>query len=178
VKFKEGELKMKKLLVLLMVLGLASSAQASLSITLGAGTIGIGETTSAVVSSSNSDNWQGYIVLSEDQVNWYDPIAASFDGSWSFHTTAGAGCVGDKGLVSMYSVGVYELDAVGTAPAPEAGDQFSRNIIGVQAGTIYVGLQDLSYVPIEGTLQTLVVTPEPMTLALLGLGGLFLRRRK
>jgi hypothetical protein len=44
----------------------------------------------------------------------------------------------------------------------------------IQLGTITFGETSNTFTPVD----SLIVTPEPVTMALLGLGGLFLRRRK
>jgi len=167
---------MKKLLVLLMVLGLATSAQAALSISLSETTVLTGDTVTASVVSSDNGNWIGYFILSEDQVMWTDPVAADYSGSW---TTSGIGNLGYVAAVPGYSA-VYDMSAASNLQPTDvvAGTQFSISIVGQQIGTIYLGMADADYNPIAGTLTSLVVVPEPMTIALLGLGGLFLRRRK
>jgi len=73
-KFKEGELKMKKLLVLMFVLGLATTAQAALSLSLSATTVDVGSDVVVSVSSDNTDAWTFEFVLSEDTYNWTDPL--------------------------------------------------------------------------------------------------------
>jgi hypothetical protein len=174
VNFKEGELKMKKLLVLFIVLGLAASAQAALTLSLSATTVAVnGEVTFSVIS-DDTTNWIGDAILSENVGAWSDPIAASYVGNWAWTVHAG-----DGAQAPYTQVGVARLAAGGTTVLPTAGTQFSVNIKGVQAGTIYVDLQDDStFAEMANGPLTLVVTPEPITMALLGLGGLFLRRRK
>lgn len=162
---------MKKLLVLLMVLGLVSSANAALSISLSATTVAVGGDVVLSVSSSDTEPWAGFLILSEDTTNWPDPIHASYDGSM---TTSG---IGDQGHASPSGLSAWDLQAAGTSVLPVAGNQFVINVKGVQVGTIYVNLADTSYTNMFDDMA-LVVTPEPMTIVLLGLGGLFLRRRK
>jgi hypothetical protein len=174
-KFKEGELKMKKLLVLLMVLGLATTAQAALSLNLSATTVGIGGSVTLDVVSDDSQQWTGWFVLSEDTYYWTNPLAANYSGSWAIDASAGDS--GSATVMSGYPA-VYTLQAAGTTTPAYAGTQFSIDITGVQLGTIYLALEStIDYSPIAPGL-TLEVVPEPMTIALFGLGGLFLRRRK
>jgi len=166
---------MKKLLVLLMVLGLVSSANAALSISLSDTTVLVGNTVTLSVSSDDGAFWDGFLILSEDTVNWTDPVAADYSGSM---TLSGVGNLGWATPDGTYPA-VYALNVASNLVPSDvvAGTQFSIDIIGVQMGTIYVGLQNGSYEPVVSDL-TLEVVPEPMTIALLGLGGLFLRRRK
>jgi len=175
--FKEGELKMKKLLVLLMVLGLVSSAQATLTLNLTASTIAVpGGTTTLTVSSSDTSNWVGDLILSEDLVNWTTPAAAD----WTTGTASGIGNIGTV-LYNYYGHAATQIQVASNLTNTDvaAGTQFSIVLSAVQAGTIYIDLQDdTTYAELANGPLTLVVTPEPMTMALLGLGGLFLRRRK
>ncbi|MGD0077415.1 MAG: PEP-CTERM sorting domain-containing protein [Sedimentisphaerales bacterium] len=171
---------MKKLLVLLMVLGLVSSAQASLSLSLSATTVAVGSNVTCSVIDSVGEGWTWQFVLSEDTYNWTDPVAASYNGgraaAVSILAAAGnmAAATPDGGYAAL-----VQLSAGGTTPAPSTGTQFNVTLHGEQAGTIYMDLEDFSANSQSSTgFLTLVVTPEPMTMALLGLGGLFLRRRK
>jgi len=176
---------MKKLLVLLMVLGLVSSAQASLSLSLSATTVAVNGTVTAGVVSTDDSAWIGDFVLSEDLSGWTTSPVADYVSpvTWSFIKTAGTGSAGDSGSATVFPgyANVWTLGAGGITVLPSAGTQFSISIKGTQAGTIYISLQQdadpYPEISTNGPL-TLTVTPEPMTLALLGLGGLFLRRRK
>ena len=172
--------------VLIMILALATSAQAALTLGLSATQVLVGDTVTATVSSDKSGLegfWGVYdFVLSEEIYYWSDPVAAAYDGSWSYHTDAGPGSVGDLGYAyrgyPSYPA-VYRLNAAGSTVLPEAGVQFSINIKGVQPGTIYISLQDpfvLGEMSTNGPL-TLVVIPEPMTISFLALGGLMFCRR-
>ena len=179
-KFKEGELKMKKLLVLLMVLGLATSAQAALSLSLSATTVDIGDTVQCDVVDSVGENWTWQFLLTEDTYNWTSPVAADYDpdrvNATTIHTAAGNNAAIEAN--PTYAA-VLQLTAAGTDPVPAAGTQFTIDIKGEALGTIYVDLVSGStYASQVGGATALEVVPEPMTIALLGLGGLFLRRRK
>jgi hypothetical protein len=164
---------MKKLLLLLMVSGLVSSAQAALSLSLSTTTVIFDNTVILSVSSDNSDPWSGYLVLSEDPANWTDPIAAQYDPPMVVHA---AGDLGYAAPVSGYPA-VYYLQAAGTTVLPQAGIQFSIGIQGVQEGGIYIALQDLNYENLIDPLY-LIPIPEPITIGLLGFGILFLRHRR
>jgi hypothetical protein len=171
---------MKKLLVLLMVLGLATSAQAALSLSLDKSTIGVGETAVVSVSDSIGENWTWQFILTEDTYWWTAPVAAAYDGARASDGAVtilpAAGSMASVTANPTYAC-MVQLNA-GDPVSPSAGVQFTIDVIGVQAGTIYVDLQDFLTDSKVGGPLALVVIPEPMTIALLGLGGLFLRRRK
>jgi len=174
---------MKKLLVLLMVLGLATTAQAGLQLILSSPTVGIGQDVTLSVSSDTAGApgiWQGGLILSEDLVNWTTPAAAAYDETPPGAVTIlpAAGDLGSAVYVPGYEGIVYRLNAAGTSILPASGVQFTIKIKGMALGDIGIGLQDLTYYSDMALPLTLTVSPEPITLALLGLGGLFLRRRK
>jgi hypothetical protein len=167
---------MKKLLVLLMVLGLVSSAQAALSLSLSATTVLTGGTVTVTISQDNQAFWDGYIILSEDTYNWADPTLASWNDSI---VTGGIGNLGFINPVSGYP-GVYGTNVASNQVPNDvvAGDMFTISILaGTTAGTTYLAVEDGSYNYLISDVA-LQIVPEPMTIALLGLGGLFLRRRK
>jgi len=65
-----------------------------------------------------------------------------------------------------------------TAGAIKRGDVlYTMNLTGVSAGDAQITLYKISGIEDSETV-TVNVTPEPMTMALLALGGLFIRRRK
>ncbi|MGA2093036.1 MAG: PEP-CTERM sorting domain-containing protein [Sedimentisphaerales bacterium] len=153
-------------LVLIMILALATSAQAAIDLSLSATTVAVDNTMTVNVISSDASYWNGFFVLSEDVANWKDPVAAAI-----YDYGPGITPVPDY-------PGVLQLTAGSPGHPPEPGTQFWIQIKGVQAGTIYTDLQDeLGGEMANGPLPLVVVVPEPMTVALLGLGGLLLRRR-
>jgi hypothetical protein len=138
------------------------------------------DVTLSVISDSNA-LWRGYLVLSEDVINWTDPVVADFDGSWSYNTNPGAGSVGDLGYAFREAYPAsYVLQAAGIAVYPQAGTQFSINIKGIQTGTIYIDLQDYGDFTESSTNGplALVVVPEPATALLIGAGLLFVHIRR
>jgi hypothetical protein len=166
--------------VLITVLALATSAHAALSLSINTTTVFIHETITVSVSSDNTDNWTYNFVLSEDTYNWTAPVAAAYDGARTsdgavtVHTAAGEmACVTPNPTYAA----LITLSAGGVEPGPSAGIQFSVQIIGVQEGIIYVDLQDSSCNSMIGGALVIAHIPEPMTITLLALGGLLIRRR-
>ncbi|MBN1392095.1 MAG: PEP-CTERM sorting domain-containing protein [Sedimentisphaerales bacterium] len=162
---------MRKSLVLIMVLALATSAHAALTMSLSSSTVAVDNTVTANIILSDASWWDGFFVLSEDPYNWADPVAAR---------------IIDYGPRDPFIEqdpeypGVLHLTNVFMEPPPQPGIQFWILIEGVQPGTIYLSLQDpSSYEEISsnGPLTLEVIVPEPMTITLLALGGLLLRRR-
>jgi hypothetical protein len=166
-------MKMRISLVLIMVLALATSAHAAISLSLSSTVVDVGNTVTANVMSDNTSMWSGYLVLSEDTYSWSNPIAAKYNIWWPIDPI---NCRIDP-VPGYPGVLLLSTDMISQLPVP--GTQFSIQIEGVQPGTIYLDLQasdTYEEMSSNGPLA-LVVTPEPMTITLLALGGLLLRRR-
>ena len=207
---------MKKLLIFMLVLGLASLAQAGLvSFTVGGeteivGTAGSTYTIEVIAPSYNSFGITELMAAEVLNVNtdnqgtsWYASEAVS--GTIAALPTIGvgmtlseAGYLEDKGILfdwfSEYSTaGVtagtvlasfsYTIDSGwgGTAywvaplaPGVEYLDEFNDTYYGgASTSSLFIGGDPVA-TPIGG----LHIIPEPMTVLLLGLGGLLMRRRK
>jgi hypothetical protein len=166
---------MKKLLTLMLVFGLASIASATLSMDI-SGTVSVMQgDTLTITTSSNATAQEGYLA--------YIIIEEGGDGALSNPVVLDD--AGNNASTSPYSedewgVG-YELSAASTLNDLAAGDHFTVDwdTSDLNVGdTCVVSLWlDPDYDTAQAT-ATLVVIPEPMTIALLGLGGLLLRRRK
>jgi MYXO-CTERM domain-containing protein len=158
---------MKKLLVLTLVLGLTSMASATVSLSVPGTEVAAGDTmTISVVSDAAGDSYGGWLDLS-----------LSTAGTWGdllILPAAGA----DASKVS-WDDNWWQFGAASFNPdAPVlAGTHFTVDFTGVNAGetvTFVLWNNELN----QSEEATVTVTPEPMTLGLLGLGGLFLRRRR
>ncbi|MBN1392094.1 MAG: hypothetical protein JW947_04745 [Sedimentisphaerales bacterium] len=160
---------MRKSFVLIMVLALAASAHAALSLSLSSTQVAVDNIVTLSIYSDSSDWWQGCLVLSEDTYNWTDPVAARYGNIIVYPPPPG------YVYPDPPSGPALDITSGGTASI-----QFAVEVISVQPGTIYLSLQDPSTyqeISSNGPL-TLVVTPEPMTITLLALGGLLLRQRR
>ena len=160
---------MKKLLVLMLVLGIASAASAALTWSTSA--VSVTQTGSVTVQLVG-DTIAGSYSVDATAI----PVA-----NISVVALAGAG---DESSVYQYPqghasfAGFVWLQVLDTAEPFNAviGDQFDVTLsgTGLAAGTYMI---DGDYYGANPMLAFTVI-PEPMTLGLLGLGGLFLRRRK
>ena len=163
---------MKDVVVLTLVLGLASGANAALTL-VNAPTdpINIGESIAIMVNNSEDGAYSGWLEIA-------DPTAADYDGDPVF---SGAGSPDGKSTLETFVEypGSYQFTVASFDAANPivAGDHIQVNIIGVSEGSSVLTLYANDGVTVLDT-ASITVIPEPMTIALLGLGGLFLRRRR
>lgn len=169
---------MKKLLILMLVLGLASTANAViLSISPDSATVNCGESITVSVSSDTSGingAYLAYIMVMETECGALSDCVIDTnagDQAWcmayqedGWGTGFEIGAADTQGLVAAGK----HFDFTFTCPALGEGCPCTATI------DVYV---DPDYDNPHDTL-TVECVPEPMTIALLGLGGLFLRRRK
>jgi len=165
---------MRKMLVLFLVLGLASAANAMLINVDGleGDSFEVDLTTTITVVSEDPSSWLGYIIIEDGGAGSLEnPIildAAGDIGAATAYTEAGWG-TGFELTASMSPSGV---------PAVAAGSQFSFDYIGAVGDTATISLfVDPEYTTPVASVN-LTVVPEPMTVVLLSLGALFLRRRR
>jgi len=166
---------MKKLLILMLVLGLASSASA-LVVTLdpsGDQPLGAGLYDVYVVSDSDTANYEYLVGLTDSTYGSITSVTALSK-------------AGQDVIVASYGDGMGYFDVFGIESL-DMSDPFDSILAGnqFQIAVTYTGAavgEDLTLLLMDGNLTTLDSTtfqiPEPMTIALLGLGGLFLLRRR
>ena len=165
---------MRKILVLFLVLGLASAANAML----------------IKVDEQEGDSFEVDIkstitVVSEDPSSWLGYIIIEEGGAGSLENAVILDAAGDSGTAATYTEAGwgtgYELTASMSptgVPPIAAGSQFSFDYVGAVGDTATISLfVDPEYTTPVASVN-LTVVPEPMTVALLGLGALFLRRRR
>jgi hypothetical protein len=170
---------MKKLLALMLVLGMASAANAALVISLNGATdideivVVPSDTVVVDVFDTLGANWLAYIDFYNESEGTYSLSNAR----WG--PAAGDGSIGMSGysLNPTYDAYEYEItQAWGTTTTKLPGAVWMVDLHCEKEGNVYIELYDRDVV-LQDT-ATIIQLPEPMTIALLGLGGLFLRRRK
>jgi len=168
---------MKKVLVLTLVLTLASMASASLSLVSSAGTsLEVNDTSNIGVYNDTQLPNQGLVIyVSIDE--------ADIDkGSWTGNSTQHSPPAPVEGTSTYY--GYYEGygDLWYWEPGVSVDDYLVGSMVDFEfqcdaLGDVHITLYGDDAVTVLDTL-TIAQVPEPMTIALLGLGGLLLRRRK
>ena len=172
---------MKKLLVLVLVLAMSSMASALL-ITMvddaASDTIYIvSDTGWTSGDSADTGSWQGYIFVREGQLGSLDtPV------TYTPTSHADGGNAGELGQLNAstfagYGAG-YQVDTGSAASAVRAGTQHSVHYTLAAGETTVLDFYLSPDHITAGEPYASITVPEPMTIVLLGLGGLFLRRRK
>ena len=165
---------MRKFLILFLALSLASTANALLIKVddLEGESFEVDTQATITVVSEDTSGWLGYIIVEEGGAGSLENVtildAAGNNASAGPYTEAGWG-TGFELSASAYP----DID-----PPIAAGEQFSLDYIGAVGDTATISLfVDPEYTTPIASVNVTVV-PEPMTVILLGLGGLFLRRRR
>ena len=153
----------------MLVLGIASMASAGLTYNVPSVTLGVGE--SITVQLVSSDGAMNTAFLGGGGAGVFDVIAispypAAGDDAYYYIYTSGP-------WIGWASATIYDAAEVFNNAA---GNVFDITILATGLGTGYL---DSDYYSTLGANSPLTVNvPEPLTIGLLGLGGLFLRRRK
>jgi hypothetical protein len=165
---------MRKILVLFLVLGLASTANA-LFITVDGQTgesFEVDVQATIIVVSEDASSWLGYIIVEEGGAGSLENAVILDDAG----NVASAGPYTEAGWGTGFELTASALP--GIDPPLAVGNQFSFDYIGAVGDIATISLfVDPEYVTPFASVNVTVV-PAPMTVILLGLGGLFLRRRR
>jgi len=166
---------MKKLLVLLLVFGLTSAVNAAV--------VGLSVDGSNVVTAADieKDVTMNLMVISDtDDYPWLMEVSVlTADATLGAPVpTVNAGGLAAYVDYSDATIWDYELSTAGSPGSVKAGIQWNMDLLtSLSLGSMFtVSLGEYGQAPVS-TIEFTVV-PEPMTVALLGLGGLFLLRRR
>ena len=193
---------MKKLLILMLVLGMASLANATVTYQYrdAAGTtpisvvnVSISTNFTVVVSGLAAD--MGLTGGVYDNNDWFNPGGLVDFTGYAIVPNSGTGSLDGTspragnlanithfGTMDGYTFTIDDLEDADATNDPESGDFFVFDLSvlgGATSGSFTIDILDSGNNDIGdvggGTMD---IVPEPMTIALLGLGGLLLRRRK
>lgn len=162
---------MKKVLVLMLVLGMASMASAGLTWSQSSITLTVGEVGTVQLVSSDGAMGKVWTIADLGVAGLaVSPLANAGDDA--------SAAVYDTSPASSYYGWAYAEILDSAAPFNNApGNVFDVTLTGAAEGMFTMTSDYYSSLGAGDSLMVTVI-PEPMTIGLLGLGGLFLRRRK
>jgi hypothetical protein len=163
---------MKKLLVLTLVLALTSGASAALTLAGGPDApIAIGETATVTVQSTEDGAYSGWLEVKDPAILSFGDVEFTAAGDPGTNSTAAAPAEFDGSMWVEFTVASFSP----TNPIL-AGDHILAGVVGAGEGTTQLNLYASDGVTLWDSADITVI-PEPVTVLLLGLGSLFLRRR-
>jgi hypothetical protein len=195
---------MKKLLVLVMVLGIVASANAALKISVN-GEVDVPDTEVALnqsdyvtldITGDGQNPWAapymliigpgaingGVILYPGTKTAYYDAEAKATEGGFATVQEYLDDFMLNQNITGLTDLSAIELMDDTMPPAPLTGKLVDGIIFHCEGpGDVLirlVGWDEVSGEMYDYDTQVIHQIPEPMTIALLGLGGLFLRRRK
>jgi hypothetical protein len=158
---------MKKFVVLMLVLAMASLANALVTLSVSSNEVEVGGTITISVSSDDTAAYRKYLDMIQGTATL---------GSVTIHSAAGA----DASVADFSYEGLYDLEltAVDFAATPVAGLHFSvvATATGSVGETFTIELLNGDTYDLEMS-ETVTIIPEPATIALLCLGGLLIRKK-
>ena len=177
---------MKKLVVLMLVVGMASLASAAISLSVAGATstgvdtydIGVGAVATLGIESDSSDAFSTYLYIGGE--GQFGTGSATDNGIAGVSNGVDLSGGNLSSIIQDYYGYGMNLNAADSGGALVPGTQFTADLTvgGIAGDTFVVSLTDPADYLLNASTLSFTVVPEPMTMALLGLGGLFLRRKK
>ena len=179
---------MKKLLILMLVLGMASLASATPVMVVSNTTPTLGSTFTVTISGTSAEaSGTDYIgggyagVLALDYDNYTDgadnPYISFVNVTVTPTIAAGAGAGMSDSTGNVQWIAAYGINPADETRDVDEGLWFTWTLNADSLGTTMVDFLNAGWTATIDD-QLVTVIPEPVTIALLGLGALFLRRRK
>lgn len=177
---------MKKLLVFMLVLGLAAGANAALSLSVNGSpapdeyTMNVCEYIVIDITSTTADTYMAAIGFDEVGLcEWKNPAGGD---PWRIHHDPGGEAGGGAMVMDLSGMGYPNYWGVMASGSPEPlvtpGEHFQFDFHCKALGDVTIWLVETT--PPYRMIDRMVIhqIPEPVSMVLLGLGGLLLRRRR